>query len=110
MLEHHCTVRKQKPPDGKNPWVERLGDGDYAIRPLYLRSQRRRISTSVPYEITLVLLPRFEIGADMKRTEKLRPGYGKILDAWGPPENAGEPIGCVATSFTFDRVLRGGVP
>lgn len=26
----------------------------------------------------------------------------KILDAWVPPEGAGEPLGCLATTFTFD--------
>lgn len=30
-----------------------------------------------------------------------KPGYGKLLDAWVPPEGAGDPVGCVATSFTF---------
>src|SRR5262245_43054909 len=29
------------------------------------------------------------------------PGYGKLLDAWVAPDDAGEPVGCVATSFTF---------
>lgn len=28
-------------------------------------------------------------------------GYGKLLDAWTPPPAAGDPVGCVATSFTF---------
>ena len=27
----------------------------------------------------------------------------KLLDAWIPPEKSGEPIGCLATSFTFDN-------
>ncbi len=35
-----------------------------------------------------------------KKTDS-RPGYGKLLDAWIPPENAGKPIGCLATTFTF---------
>jgi hypothetical protein len=29
-------------------------------------------------------------------------GYAKLLDYWSPPEEAGDPIGCIATSFTFD--------
>ena len=32
-------------------------------------------------------------------------GYGKLLDAWTPPEGAGDPVGCIATSFTFDSVF-----
>jgi hypothetical protein len=28
-------------------------------------------------------------------------GYGKLLDAWTPPHDAGDPIGCLATTFTF---------
>ncbi len=30
------------------------------------------------------------------------PRYGKLLDAWTPPENAGTPLGCLSTSYTFD--------
>jgi hypothetical protein len=41
----------------------------------------------------------------MNRQKEQKPGYGKILDAWIPPDNAGDPIGCVATSFTFSPVL-----
>lgn len=41
----------------------------------------------------------------MKKNRKEKQGYGKILDAWTPPDDAGEPVGCVATSFTFSPVL-----
>lgn len=37
----------------------------------------------------------------MKKERTDQPGRGKILDAWMPREDSGEPIGCVATSFTF---------
>lgn len=37
----------------------------------------------------------------MKRHDKGRPGYGKILEAWEAPDQAGEPVGCVTTTFTF---------
>jgi hypothetical protein len=37
----------------------------------------------------------------MKKERPTRPGYGRILDAWVPPDDAGEPVGCVATTFTF---------
>ncbi len=37
----------------------------------------------------------------MKKEKATQPGYGRILDAWVPPGPAGEPVGCVATSFTF---------
>ncbi len=30
-----------------------------------------------------------------------RSGYAKILEAWERPSDAGDPVGCVATSFTF---------
>ena len=40
-----------------------------------------------------------------KKKRDSKPGYGKLLDAWVAPENAGEPIGCVATSFTFSPVF-----
>jgi len=29
----------------------------------------------------------------------------KLLDAWKPPEGAGHPVGCVATTFTFSPVF-----
>jgi len=34
-----------------------------------------------------------------------REGFGKLLDFWMPPKEAGEPIGCLATTFTFDPEL-----
>jgi len=37
----------------------------------------------------------------MSGEQESKIGYGRLLDAWCPPEGAGEPIGCVATSFTF---------
>lgn len=33
------------------------------------------------------------------------PGLGRLLDAWVPPSAAGAPIGCLATSYTFDSVF-----
>jgi hypothetical protein len=37
--------------------------------------------------------------ARKKQTD--RPGYGKLLEVWTAPPDAGSPIGCVATTFTF---------
>lgn len=39
LLEHHITVQNKKPPNGKAPWFERFDDGNYIIRPGYLRSE-----------------------------------------------------------------------
>ena len=41
----------------------------------------------------------------MVKKKSERPGYGKLLDAWTAPDHAGDPIGCLATSFTFDPVF-----
>ena len=41
----------------------------------------------------------------MARRKEGKPGYGKLLDAWTPPEHAGQPVGCLATSFTFSPVF-----
>ncbi|MBI4833111.1 MAG: phospholipase D family protein, partial [Candidatus Lindowbacteria bacterium] len=41
----------------------------------------------------------------MSKQKEQKPGYGKILDAWIPPKDAGDPIGCVVTSFTFEPEL-----
>ena len=38
----------------------------------------------------------------MKKSQATRSGAGKLLNAWSSPDDAGDPIGCVATSFTFD--------
>ncbi|MEA3366070.1 MAG: hypothetical protein U9Q79_10570, partial [Candidatus Hydrogenedentes bacterium] len=36
-----------------------------------------------------------------KQKKDKKAGFGKLLDAWVPPKDAGLPIGCIATSFTF---------
>ena len=41
--------------------------------------------------------------ARQKKDEKQ--GYGKLLDAWDAPDEAGEPVGCLTTSFTFSPVF-----
>lgn len=41
----------------------------------------------------------------MKRRKDEKPGFARLLDAWTPPPDAGEPLGCVATSFTFSSVF-----
>lgn len=41
----------------------------------------------------------------MAKRKAGREGFGKLLDAWVPPKEAGEPIGVVATSFTFDAAF-----
>lgn len=41
----------------------------------------------------------------MARRKADSPGLGRILDSWVPPSNAGVPVGCFATSFTFDSVF-----
>ena len=42
LLEHHVRIQRAKPPNGKNPWFERLDDGSVIIRPLYRRSEKGR--------------------------------------------------------------------
>src|SRR5690242_17193925 len=41
----------------------------------------------------------------MKKDKPNKPGYARLLDAWIAPDIAGEPIGCIATSFTFSPAL-----
>ena len=40
-----------------------------------------------------------------RRRSETKPGYGKLLDAWEPPEDSGAPVGCLATTFTFSSAL-----
>lgn len=37
----------------------------------------------------------------MSKKAKSEAGKERILNAWNPPADAGDPIGCLATSFTF---------
>ncbi len=41
------------------------------------------------------------MGAVVGDQNAVSAGHGKLLDAWGPPDNAGDPVGCLATTFTF---------
>lgn len=41
----------------------------------------------------------------MARKDKQRPGYARLLDAWIPPDKSQEPIGCLATTFTFSAAF-----
>ena len=38
----------------------------------------------------------------MSRARNNKSGEAKLLDTWSPPTSAGKPVGCVATSFTFE--------
>lgn len=40
-----------------------------------------------------------------KKKSDDKPGHGKLLDAWVAPDNAGDPVGAIATSFTFSPVF-----
>ena len=40
-----------------------------------------------------------------RRRKKKQDGRARLLDGWSPPENAGDPVGCLATSFTFDSAF-----
>ena len=35
------------------------------------------------------------------RTRKKTSGKGTILDLWRPPQNAGDPVGCIGSTYTF---------
>jgi len=37
----------------------------------------------------------------MSIAKEKKAGYGKILDAWIAPQEAGDPVGCIASTFTF---------
>lgn len=41
----------------------------------------------------------------MSRTNNQHTGHAKLIDYWSPPPEAGEPIGCVATTYTFSPVF-----
>jgi hypothetical protein len=41
----------------------------------------------------------------MRRKKTDRAGYARLLDAWIPPSDSGEPLGCVATSYTFSAAF-----
>ncbi len=39
LLEHHISNQKNKPPNGKNPWFERMDDGSCVVRAGYKRDE-----------------------------------------------------------------------
>jgi hypothetical protein len=39
------------------------------------------------------------------RRHKASDGYGKALDLWQAPSDAGEPLVCIATTYTFDATF-----
>ena len=39
LLEHHIRVQRRKPPNGKNPWFERLDDGSVVVRAGYRKDE-----------------------------------------------------------------------
>jgi len=41
----------------------------------------------------------------MAKRKTSNDGYTKLLDLWVPPQNCGEPVGCIATTFTFNSVF-----
>ena len=52
-----------------------------------------------------------------KRKKFTKKGHGRVLDLWNSPEDAGEALVCLATTFTFDAAFfetecvgRGDVP
>lgn len=42
LFEHHKEIQRNKPPKGKNPWLEQFDDGSAVIRPLYRRDKPGR--------------------------------------------------------------------
>lgn len=42
LLDHHITVQRNKPPNGKNPWFERFDDGSVIIRAGYRKTEGGR--------------------------------------------------------------------
>lgn len=40
-----------------------------------------------------------------KRKRESQAGFGRLLEAWVPPDQAGDPIGCIATTFTFNAAF-----
>lgn len=46
LLQRHKDVQENKPPKGKNPWLEQFDDGSAVIRPLYRRERPGRHDNS----------------------------------------------------------------
>ncbi len=59
LLEHHRTVQKNKPPEGKNPWFERFDDGSVVIRPGYRRDEEALHNNSYVHPYRTIPLMSF---------------------------------------------------
>jgi hypothetical protein len=42
LLDHHCKIQRNKPPQGRAPWIDRFDDGSTMIRTQYLRNYQPR--------------------------------------------------------------------
>lgn len=42
LIEHHVEVQRNKPPEGKNSWLEQLSNGNYVVRSAYARESSAR--------------------------------------------------------------------
>ena len=41
----------------------------------------------------------------MAKKREQRPGFGRLLEEWTPPQNAGAPIGCLSSTFTLETAF-----
>lgn len=49
----------------------------------------------------MVFCRGLEVGVGVGDENAIPAGHGKLLDAWEPHNDAGDPVGCIATTFTF---------
>lgn len=59
LFERHKEVQRNKPPRGKNPWLEQFDDGSAVIRPLYRRDKPGRHNKSYVHTYRTVPLQSF---------------------------------------------------
>jgi len=49
LIEHHKCIQHRKPPNGKNPWIERFEDEAFIVRAAYRRSDPPKTADALEY-------------------------------------------------------------
>jgi hypothetical protein len=71
LFERHKNVQRNKPPRGKNPWLEQFDDGSAVIRPIYRRDNPGRHDDSYVHMYRTAPLQSFLL--DLRVAKKISP-------------------------------------
>ena len=100
LCEHHEAIQRAKSAAGKRPWFDRIGGDRIYIRQAYRSPMPEVASAQYLHTYRGEPIRRFSGRLGMSPRRR-RAASGVMLELWRPPENAGEPVGCLASTYTF---------